>query len=142
MVEPLFKGLVSDEFNQPVATAVIGDEPCYVVNDQGFLRHIPSKPIDLEILQTFGEQVEGNEGLIAEQATKMLGQDDLFTKAIIESQLKNIEKQYELILNTGLPEDTRLYLGMMGFKVIIDIHGNIIKIEHPSAPAGGEGEGE
>ncbi len=142
MAEPLFKGLVSDELNQPVATAVIGDEPCYVVNDQGFLRHIPSKPIDLEILQSFGEQVEGNEGLIAEQATKMLGQDDLFTKAIIESQLKNIEKQYELILNTGLPEDTRLYLGMMGFKVIIDIHGNIIKIEHPSAPAGGEGEGE
>ena len=142
MAEPLFKGLVSDELNQPVATAVIGYEPCYVVNDQGFLRHIPSKPIDLEILQSFGEQVEGNEGLIAEQATKMLGQDDLFTKAIIESQLKNIEKQYELILNTGLPEDTRLYLGMMGFKVIIDIHGNIIKIEHPSAPAGGEGEGE
>ena len=142
MAEPLFKGLVSDELNQPVATAVIGDEPCYVVNDQGFLRHIPSKPIDLEILQSFGEQVEGNEGLIAEQATKMLGQDDLFTKAMIESQLKNIEKQYELILNTGLPEDTRLYLGMMGFKVIIDIHGNIIKIEHPSAPAGGEGEGE
>ena len=142
MAEPLFKGLVSDELNQPVATAVIGDEPCYVVNDQGFLRHIPSKPIDLEILQSFGEQVEGNEELIAEQATKMLGQDDLFTKAIIESQLKNIEKQYELILNTGLPEDTRLYLGMIGFKVIIDIHGNILKIEHPSAPAGGEGEGE
>jgi len=141
-VEPLFKGLIIDEFDQPVGTAFVGGEPCYVINDNGFLRHVPSKPIDLEILKSFGNQIEGNEKLIADQATKMLGQEDLFTRAIVEAQLKNLDKQYELILNTGLPEETRVYLGMMGFRVTLDIHGEILKIEYPAAATDGEGDGE
>lgn len=141
-MEPLFKGLISDEFDQQVGTAFVGDEPCYVINDDGFLRHVPSRPIDLEILKSFGNQIEGNEKLIADQATKMLGQEDLFTRAIVEAQLKNLDKQYELILNTGLPEETRVYLGMMGFRVILDIHGEILKIEYPAAAPDGEGDGE
>jgi len=113
-----------------------------VINDNGFLRHVPSKPIDLEILKSFGNQIEGNEKLIADQATKMLGQEDLFTRAIVEAQLKNLDKQYELILNTGLPEETRVYLGMMGFRVTLDIHGEILKIEYLAAATDGEGDGE
>lgn len=141
-MEPLFKGLISDEYDQLVDTAVVGDEPCYVINDDGFLRHVPSRPIDLEILKTFGKQIEGNEKLIADQATKMLGQEDLFTRAIVETQLKNLDKQYDLILNTGIPEETRVYLGMMGFRVILDIHGEILKIEYPAATPDGQGDGE
>jgi hypothetical protein len=41
----------------------------------------------------------------------------------------------------GIPEETRAYLGMMGFKVMIDIHGEITKIEFPSAPPDEGGEG-
>lgn len=141
-MEPLFKGLVSDEYEQPVGTALVGDEPCYVINDGGFLRHIPSQPIDLEILKSFGKQIEGNEKLIADQATKMLGQEDLFTRAIVETQLKNLDNQYELILKTGIPEETRVYLGMMGFRVILDIHGEILRIEFPAAAPDEQGDGE
>lgn len=138
---PLFTGLIIDEYDQPVGTATIGSEPCYVVNDEGFLRHIPSKPIDLEVLQTIGGQISGNEELIADQAAKMLGQDDLFSHAILENQLKNIDKQYEQMIEMGFPEETRTYLGLLGFKVVINIHGEIIKIEQPSAPpADGEDE--
>jgi hypothetical protein len=39
--QPLFAGLVVDEFGNPVETAFVGDEPMYVVNDQGFRRHVP-----------------------------------------------------------------------------------------------------
>lgn len=139
--EPLFKGLVIDEFDQPVGIAKIGDEPCYVVNDAGFLRHIPSRPIDLEVLRALGGQIAGNEELIADQAAKMLGQEDIFTHAILENQLKNIEQQYEMMLDMGIPENTRAYLGMLGFRVVIDVHGEIIRIDQPSAPPdGGEGE--
>ena len=141
--EPLFKGLVSDEFDRAVAVAVVGDEPCYVIDDAGFLRHVPSRPIDLEILRALGKQIEGNEDLVADQAAKMLGQEDLFSHAILESSLKNLEKQYEFMLDYGIPEETRAYLGLMGFRVILDIHGEILKIEYPSAPpsdGGGEGE--
>ena len=139
---PLFKGLISDENDQLVETAMVGDEPCYVINDAGFLRHVPSRSIDLEILKSFGQQIEGNEDLIADQASKMMGQDDLFTHAILESQLKNLDQHYETILNTGIPEETLAYLGMMGFKVTVDIHGEILKIEFPAPPPEGEGDGE
>lgn len=141
--EPLFTGLVIDENDQLVTTGKIGNEPCYVINDAGFLRHVPSRPIDLAILHSLGNQIEGNEGLIAEQAAKMMGQDDLFTHAILEHQLKNIEKQYELMLQLGIPESTRTYLGMLGFRVVIDIHGEVIRIDQPAAPpdeGGGEGD--
>jgi hypothetical protein len=140
--EPLFKGLVIDEEDRPVSTGMIGEEPCYIIDDTGFLRHVPSDPIDLQILRTFGSQVSGNEEFIADQTAKMLGQDDLFSHAIIENQLKNIEKQYEQVLQVGLPEETRVYLGMMGFKVVLDIHGEIVRINQPSAPPGEGGEDE
>lgn len=140
--EPLFKGLVIDEFDQPVGTSKIGNEPCYVINDAGFLRHIPSQPIDLEVLKSFGNQITGNEQMLAEQASKMLGQEDPFTRAILESQLKNIDKQYEQILIIGLPEETRAYLGLMGFKVVLDLHGEILRIDQPSAPSGDGNGGE
>jgi hypothetical protein len=131
--EPLFKGLVIDEYDNPVTTGVIGSEPCYIVNDLGFLRHIPSEPVDLKILQSFTDQISGNEELIADQAAKMMGQEDLFTHAIIENQLKHIDKQYEQVLEMGLPEETRVYLGMMGFKVVIDVHGELLRIDQPAA---------
>ena len=141
--EPLFKGLVSDEFDRPVATATVGDEPCYVIDDAGFMRHVPSRPIDLEILRSLFKQIKGNENMIADQAAKMTGQDDIFSHAILEASLKNIDNQYELMLEHGIPEETRAYLGLMGFRVVLDIHGEILKVEYPSAPPsdqGGDGE--
>ena len=133
--EPLFKGLISDEFDHPVDTAIVGSEPCYVIDDAGFKRHVPSRPIDLEILRSLFKQVEGNEGIIAAQAAKMTGQDDIFSHAILEASLKNIDKQYEFLLDHGIPEETRAYLGLMGFRVVLDIRGNILKLEYPSAPS-------
>lgn len=142
--EPVFKGLVVDENEQPVVTSTIGDEPCYVVNDNGFLRHIPSEQVDREVLKHLGSQITGNEDLIAEQTAKMMGQEDLFTHAIIQNQLKNIDQQFDQLLESGIPEESRVYLGMTGFRVVINLHGEIVRIEQPTMPAeGGEdGEGE
>lgn len=132
---PLLSGLVVDENDKVVETGMIGSEPCYIIDDAGFKRHIPSEQIDLEVLAKLGDQIKGHEEMIADEAAKMTGQDDLFSHAIIENQLKNMEKQFQLILETGLPEDTRAYLGMMGFKVVIDIHGTIIDIIQPGRAA-------
>jgi hypothetical protein len=139
---PLFKGLVIDEKDQVAQTGLIGTEPCYIVDDAGFKRHIPSEQIDLEVLGKLGEQVKGNEEFIADQTAKMTGQDDLFSHAFIENQLKNMDKQFSKLLETGLPEDARAYLGMMGFKVVIDIHGTIVRIDQPASQAGDEGSGD
>lgn len=131
MKKPLFAGLIIDENDQVVDTAYVGEEPCYVVDDAGFKRHIPSVDVDRQILNLMVDQIRGNEELYMEQTTKMLGQDDLFTRAIIQNQLKNIDKQMDTLLETGLPEEGRAYMGMMGFKIVIDIHGEIIRLEQP-----------
>jgi hypothetical protein len=129
--KPLFEGLVVDENDQPVEVTYVGDEPCYVVNDLGFLRHIPTEHVDRQVLQIMMEMIQGSEGLISEQAAKMLGQDDIFSKALIENQLKQMDKQLDSILNTGIPEEGRAYIGMMGFRVRINIHGEVIEVNQP-----------
>jgi len=134
-MEPLFKGLVIDEDNQAVDTARIGEESFYIVNDAGFMRHVPSEDVDRQVLDHMRAQIEGKEDILSDQTAKMLGQDDIFTRAIINNQLKNIHQQFEMMMQTGIPEEGRAYLGMMGFKVVINHHGEVVDVIQPSAPA-------
>ena len=132
--QPLFSGLVVDENGKPADTAFVGEEPCYVVDDAGFLRHIPSEQVDRVVLSHIAEMMRGSEDFLSEQAAKMIGQEDIFTKAMLETQLKNIDQQFDQLLQIGLPEDTRFYLGMVGFKVVINVHGEVVRVEQPNAP--------
>jgi len=134
----LFEGLVVDESNRSVDITYIGSEPCYVVDDDGFLRHIPSEQVDRQVLQKMREMIQGHEDLLAEQAAKMMGQDDIFSRAMIETQLKDIDKQFNAVLEAGIPEPTRAYMGMMGFRIVINIHGDVIDIEQPGMVDPGE----
>lgn len=129
--QPLFAGLVIDENNNPVSIAYVGGEPCYVVNDMGFLRHIPSEQVDRQVLQSMRDMIEGKESLLSEQAAKMLGQEDIFTKAMIENQLKHVDKQFDALLDSGIPEEGRAYMGMMGFRIRINVHGEVLEINQP-----------
>jgi hypothetical protein len=105
--QALFAGLVFDEMQRPTEVAYVGDEPCYVVDDNGFRRHIPSEQVDRQVLDMMREMIEGHEEMLTDQTAKMLGQDDIFSKAIIESQLKNIDKQLETLFEIGIPEGTK-----------------------------------
>jgi hypothetical protein len=136
--QALFAGLVVDEFDRRVDTALIGDEPCYVVDDAGFHRHIPAEQVDRVVLAQITELMKGSEDLISEQTAKMIGQEDVFTKAAIEQQLKNIDKQFDQLMQAGIPEDMRNYLGMMGFKVVINMHGEVLKVEQPGTTDEGD----
>jgi hypothetical protein len=136
--QPLFAGLVVDESDRVAETAYVGDAPCYVVDDYGFRRHIPSEQVDRVVLSQIAHLMKGSEDLISEQTAKMLGQEDVFTKAAIEQQLKNIDKQFDQLMQAGIPEDMRAYLGMVGFKIVINVHGEVLKVEQP----GTTGEGE
>lgn len=130
--KPLFEGLIVDEYDQPVKVAYVGNEPCYVVNDAGFLRHIPSEVVDRQVLQQMRAAIAGHEDFISEQTAKMLGQDDIFSRAMIETQLKQIESQFEALMEIGLPDEVRAYMGLMGFRIVIDVHGNVIEVQQPS----------
>jgi cell fate (sporulation/competence/biofilm development) regulator YlbF (YheA/YmcA/DUF963 family) len=136
---PLFAGLIVDENEKPVASGFIGSEPAYVVDDDGFKRHIPAEQVDRAVLNQMADMMKGSEDFLSEQTAKMLGQDDPFSKAMIENQLKNIEKQFDALMQTGFPEDMKAYLGMMGFKVVINYHGDVVRVEQPGSSGGDEG---
>ncbi len=139
--QPLFAGLVVDETNRPVETTTIGGEPFYVVDDAGFRRHIPSEQVDRQVLEAMRKQISGNEDFLSEQAAKMLGTEDIFSKAMLENQLKNIDKQFDALLETGIPEESRAFMGMSGFKVVINMHGEVVRLDQPAATGeGGDGE--
>lgn len=130
---PLFAGLVIDEHGNPADTAYVGDEPCYVLDDAGFRRHISSEPVDRQVLQHLQDLMKGSEELISEQTAKMLGQEDVFSVAAIAQQLKNMDKQFDMLLQQGIPEDARAYLGMLGFKVVVNYQGEVLRVEQPGA---------
>lgn len=131
--QPLFAGLVVDEAGRVAETAFIGSEPCYVVDDAGFRRHIPSEQIDRAVLGQMAEMMKGSEDLLSEQAAKMMGQDDPFSRAMIENQLKHVDQQFDALLKQGIPENMRVYLGMVGFKVVINHHGDVLRVEQPGS---------
>jgi len=129
--QAVFKDLVYDEFGQPVSTGWIGSEPCYIVDDDGFKRHIPAEDVDRQVWQYMQEQIEGNEDLLSEKAAEMLGQEDIFTLAALQNQLKNMDAQFDQLAKVGIPEESRLYMGMIGFRIIISIHGEVLEIIQP-----------
>lgn len=129
--QAVFKDLVYDEFGQPVSTGWIGSEPCYIVDDDGFKRHIPAEDVDRQVWHYMQEQIEGNEDLLSEKAAEMLGQEDIFTLAALQNQLKNMDAQFDQLAQVGIPEESRLYMGMIGFRIIISIHGEVLEIIQP-----------
>ena len=138
--KPVFLGLIVDEKDRPVGVTYVGGEPFYVVDDDGFHRHIPSEQVDLQVLEAMREMIAGHEDLITDQTAKMLGQDDIFSRAMIETQIKNMDRQFENLLETGLPEEGRAYMGMIGFKIRINLHGEVIDIEQPGMTDPGDDE--
>ena len=127
----LFRGLVVDEYDRAVDTAMVGEEAFYVVDDDGFRRHIASEEVDRRVLGDMGKMLEGMEEQVSEQTAKMLGQDDIFTRAAIENQLQNMDAQFDKVLEAGLPESSLAYLGMAGFKIRINLHGEVLEIIQP-----------
>jgi hypothetical protein len=129
--QPVFAGLIFDEYDRPVETAMVGDEAMYVVDDAGFRRHIPTEQVDRQVFEIMRQSIAGHEDLLSDQAAKMLGQDDIFSRALIENQIKNIDQQFDALIKQSIPENMRAYLGMMGFRIRINIHGEVLDVEQP-----------
>jgi hypothetical protein len=130
--QALFNGLIYDEYDQPVNVTHVGGEAFYVVDDDGFLRHVNAEDVDRQVLAFFLEQLEDNKDLAIEQALTMMGKDDLFTKAALDAQMRNIDM--DQIIAAGIPLQAREMLGMLGFHVTINVHGEVTDIHQPSAP--------
>ncbi|MBN1217944.1 MAG: hypothetical protein JXM69_03360 [Anaerolineae bacterium] len=134
--QALFSGLVYDQNDNPVDTTFIGAEPHYVVLDGDFKRHIAAETVDRQVVEWIQGQALANKELVSEQIMSMLNQDDLFTKAMIDASIGNMEK----LMEQGLPDDARMMLGMMGFKIVINVHGEVVHLDMPQQELPGDDE--
>jgi hypothetical protein len=133
MSKAIFEGLVTDENGTPAEVVYVGAEPTYVIYEDGFKYHIDSRKVDEQVLDEFQVHVKDNESLISESVMKLMGKDDIFTKAAVASNVRNFDKTYPQLFENGIPEGARQYLGMIGFRVMINRHGDIVGINMPSA---------
>lgn len=136
--QALFEGLVFNEEGQAAETGWVGGEPFYIVLDAGFRRYVEAEVIDRQVLEWLHELTLSNQELATEGTMALLGRDDLFTKAMIESSLKDMDKHLEGLMRQGLPEGARAWLGMLGFRVVVNVHGELVEIEAPGAEASDE----
>ena len=127
-----FAGLVETEDGVSVTAVNIGGESFYVIDDQGFRRHVDAQPIDRAVLAQFLEQLQEHPDEASAAMLRMMGQDDLFTKAMVDSTLRNIN--LDQIAGQSLPPEARQWLGMLGFRIVIDLHGEIVRVDMPAAP--------
>jgi hypothetical protein len=130
----MFAGLVVDENGRTAEVDYVGDTACYVVYDEDFRRYIDAAQVDRQVLRFMREQVDDNRQIAVSTMLDMMGKDDLFTKAAVESSIDHMEDA----VGQPIPEDARQWLGMLGFRVVVDFHGDVVDIQLPAAAGGGE----
>ena len=130
----MFEGLVYDEKGAIAPVTMVGSDACYVVDDDGFLRHIDAASVDRQVLAFLKGQVDEHREVAVDGVLQMMGKDDLFTKVAVES---SIDKMDEAV-GQPIPTEARQWLGMLGFRIIIDERGQVVDIELPAG--GGEGD--
>ena len=138
-----FEGLVFTEDGTPVEVSYVGTTAYYVIDDQGFRRHVEAREVDRPVLTQFMDQLQEHREEAVMAMLMQLGQDDLFTKAAVESTVRNLN--VEQILDQGLPPQARQMLSMLGFRIVVNVHGEVVRIDMPTMPEGGAtgwGEGE
>ena len=124
----VFANLVYSEDGEPVENTFIGTEPYYIIMDGDFKRHVAAKDIDNQVIDWLQGQVSANQEMVSDNVMSLLGKDDLFTKAMIDSSINRLGET----MQQGLPDDARMMLGMMGFKIIVNVHGEVINLEMPT----------
>lgn len=124
----MFEGLVFDERRKAAQVNHVGERACYVVDEDGFLRHIDAALVDQQVLEFLKGQVDEHRDLAISGMLDLMGKDDIFTKAAVESSIDNIDQA----VGQAIPEQSRQWLGMMGFRVIIDDQGEVVDIEMPA----------
>lgn len=130
----LFGGLVFDETGQALEETHVGEEAHYVIDDGGFRRHVAAEHIDRQVLHTLRRQIMEHKELVSDSTLQLLGKDDLFTKAMIDSSIKNIGDHMNRLIEHGLPSGAQQWLSMLGFRIVVDHHGDVSRLEQPSSP--------
>jgi hypothetical protein len=54
---------------------------------------------------------------------------------MVDASLNNMEANFATLMDRGLPENARAYLGMLGFRVVLNYHGEVERLDQPGLPS-------
>lgn len=130
----LFADLVFTKEGEPAKVVQIGGVPHYAVPDGDFLRHVEAEYVDRQVVAMMKERILPMKDAIVEGMVQMLGEENLFTRPVLEHAIDNMDR----ILEPGAVDvdQLRTALWMTGFRVTVDVHGDVVDLEMP----GVEGE--
>lgn len=127
---PIFADLLFTETGELVSAVEIGGVPHYAVPDSGFLRHVEAVRVDRQVVALLQEQFQAMQDIIAAGVTQLTGHEDLFTRAAIEHAIENMDR----ILDSGNVDvdEFRTALWMMKFRAVVDLHGDVLRLDLPA----------
>ena len=126
----MFEGLVYNEGGERAEVVYVGGAAHYAIPDQGFLRHVEAHLIDDVVISQMTEQITSMGDEVVLGILEMLGKDDLFTKAAIEASIRNLDQS---IRQTD-PDQWAPMLQLLGFRVVVDLRGEVLEVIYPQAP--------
>lgn len=125
----LFGDLIFNEEGQPARVVYVGGDPHYAVPDGDFLRHVEAEYVDRQVVAVIQERILEMRDAVTEGVIHLLGQEDLFTRASIEHAIDNLDR----ILDSSDVDvdELRAALWMTGFRVTVNVHGDVVHVEMP-----------
>ncbi|MEA3408684.1 MAG: hypothetical protein U9R48_11530 [Chloroflexota bacterium] len=126
----LFPGLVYNEEGEAARVAHVGGIAHYAIPDHGFWRHVAAYEVDRVVIAAFKERLGAVKDEVVTAMLQMLGTKDLFTKVAIEASIRHLEAG----MQQGDPQEWVPSLRMLGFRIIVDVHGNVVDIIYPQPP--------
>ncbi len=120
----MFQGLVVDESGRPVDVTWVGSDACYVVEENGFERHIDAEQVDRQVLRWLKDQLIANREAAVRGTMELMGKDDIFTKTALEFSINHIDER----VGEPIPLEVLDLLRSFGFEIVIDFHGDVIEI--------------
>ena len=126
----LFPGLVYNEMGEPAEVTHIGGVAHYAIPDGDFMRHVEADKVDNAIIATFKEQITSMQDQVVRGVLELLGKDDIFTKAAIDASIRNMENSFR----QGDPNQWVPSLRLLGFRVVTNVHGEVVEIIQPTVP--------
>lgn len=131
----LFPGLVYSERGEQARVTRVGGVAHYAIPDHGFWRHVAAWDVDRVVIAEIRERLGAMEDELVTAMLQMLGTKDLFTKAAIETSIRHLEES----MRQGDPQEWVSPLQMMGFRVVVDVHGQVVNVVYPEPPEGQNG---
>lgn len=126
----LFPDLVYNESGERAEVVYIGGVAHYAIRDGDFLRHVEAEAIDSAVIAHLKEQITSMQDQVVRGMLQALGKDDLFTKAAIDASINSLEQN----IRRGDPGQWVPWLRLFGFRIVANMHGEVVEIVYPTPP--------